>query len=295
MKKIIMAMIGLISWPLFAQEVPADSVKLWTVGGNTSLTFNQVSLTNWSAGGKNSLAGTFLVNTYFNYKKDKVNWDNVIDLGYGLTKQGSDNSIKTEDKLNLASKFGYSAGKHWFYSVLLDFKTQMDVGYNDPPENTKKLSEFMAPAYLNFSFGMDYKPSDNFSLYMSPLTSKTTIVLDDSLSNVGAFGVKEGEKFREEYGASVKVAARKTDLIKNVDFTTRLDLFSSLTNKPQNVDVDWEMAFNMKVNAHLTTILSFHALYDDDIAYINKEGNPEGPRLQFKQLFGFGINYKFGK
>ncbi len=295
MKKIIMAMIGLISWPLFAQEVPADSVKLWTVGGNTSLTFNQVSLTNWSAGGKNSLAGTFLVNTYFNYKKDKVNWDNVIDLGYGLTKQGSDNSIKTEDKLNLASKFGYSAGKHWFYSVLLDFKTQMDVGYNDPPENTKKLSEFMAPAYLNFSFGMDYKPSDNFSLYMSPLTSKTTIVLDDSLSNVGAFGVKKGEKFREEYGASVKVAARKTDLIKNVDFTTRLDLFSSLTNKPQNVDVDWEMAFNMKVNAHLTTILSFHALYDDDIAYINKEGNPEGPRLQFKQLFGFGINYKFGK
>ena len=295
MKKIVLAMIGLLSWPLLAQDAPADSVKNWTVGGNSSFTFNQVSLTNWSAGGKNAIAGTFLVNTYFNYKKKKVNWDNVIDLGYGLTKQGSDNAIKTEDKLNLASKFGYSAGRNWFYSALLDFKTQMDVGYNDPPENTDKLSEFMAPAYLSFSFGMDYKPSDHFSLYMSPLTSKTTIVLDDALSARGAFGVDSTEHFREEYGASVKLTARKKDLIKNVDFTTRLDLFSSLTDKPQNIDLDWEMAFNMKVNAHLTTILSFHMLYDDDIAYVNKEGKPEGPRLQFKQLFGFGVNYKFGK
>jgi len=297
MKKVFLAMIGLISWPLLAQDAPADSVKNWTIGGNSSFTFNQVSLTNWSAGGKNSLAGTFLVNTYFNYKKEKVNWDNVIDLGYGLTKQGSDNAIKTEDKLNLASKFGYSAGRNWFYSTLLDFKTQMDVGYNDPPENTEKLSEFMAPAYLNFSLGMDYKPSDHFSLYLSPLTSKTTIVLDDSLSNVGAFGVTEGENFRGEYGASVKLTARKKDLIKNVDFTTRLDLFSNLDGieNAKNVDVDWEMAFNMKVNAHLTTILSFHALYDDDIAYVNEANEPEGPRLQFKQLFGFGINYKFGK
>lgn len=295
MKKVILAMVCFISWPLLAQDAPADSVKHWTVGGTSSFTFNQVSLTNWSAGGKNSLAGTFLVNTYLNYKKEKVNWDNVIDVGYGLTKQGSDNSIKTEDKLNLASKFGYSAGRSWFYSALLDFKTQMDVGYNDPPENTDKLSEFMSPAYLNFSFGMDYKPSDQFSLYLSPLTSKTTIVLDDSLSNEGAFGVKKGENFREEYGASVKMTARKKDLVKNVDFTTRLDLFSSLTNNPQNIDMDWEMAFNMKVNAHLTTILSFHAIYDDDIKYKNKEGIDEGPRLQFKQLFGFGINYKFGK
>lgn len=294
MKKIILALLGLISWPLLAQDAPADSVKHWTVGGNSSFTFNQVSLNNWAAGGKNSLAGTFLLNTYFNYKKEKVNWDNVIDVGYGLTKQGTDNALKTEDKLNLSSKFGYSAGGKWFYSALLDFKTQMDKGYSDPPENTKMISKFMAPAYVNFSLGMDYKPSDEFSFFISPLTSKTTIVLDDTLSARGAFGVKEDKKLREEYGASAKMTIRKKDLIKNVDFTSRLDLFSNLTDQPQNVDMDWEMAFNMKVNAHLTTILSFHAIYDDDIKYKNKEGVEEGARLQFKQLFGFGINYKFG-
>lgn len=282
----------MISVPVLAQQSKPDTTY-WTAGGEASFNFNQVSLTNWAAGGKNSMAGTALLNLYFNYKKEKVNWDNTINLGYGLTKQGSDNAFKSEDKIYLVSKYGYSAGKHWFYSALLDFKTQFDYGYSDPPQNTKKISEFMSPAYLNLSLGMDYKPSDNFSLYMSPLTSKTTIVLDDSLSNAGAFGVSEGKKLREEYGASVKLTAKKANLIKNVDLSTRLDLFSNLTHSPQNVDVDWEVVFNMKVNKFLSAIASFNLIYDDDMHYIDEAGIDKGPRVQLKQLFGFGLSYKF--
>ncbi len=279
------------------QTAENDTVKYWKIGGTPSFTFNQVSLTNWAAGGKNSVAGTFLLNMHFNYSKDKVNWENILDLGYGLTKQGTDNMVKTEDKLYYTSKLGFAANenKKWFYTGLLDFKTQFDVGYNDPPENTIKLSEFMSPAYVNFSLGIDYKPSDNFSLYMSPLTSKMTIVLDDSLSNAGAFGVKEGKNLREEYGASVKLLAKKADLVKNVDVNTRLDLFSNLRDKPQNVDIDWELAFNMKVNSYLSAIASFNFIYDDDIKYVAEDGTVGEAKAQFKQLFGFGISYKFGQ
>jgi len=294
MKRILFGLICLISVSVSAQDAKTDTTKLWKIGGKTSFTFNQVSLTNWSAGGNNSVAGTALLNTYFNYKKDKVNWDNTIDLGYGLTKQGSDNMIKSEDKIYVVSKYGYSAGRHWFYSALLDFKTQFDYGFSDPPENTNKVSEFMSPGYLNLSLGMDFKPSDNFSLYLSPLTSKMTFVLDDSLSAAGAYGVDKGKNFREEYGASVKVTAKKANLVKNVDVSTRLDLFSNLAHNPQNIDVDWEVVFNMKVNSFLSAIASFNMIYDDDIHFIDSSGIDQGPKLQFKQMFGFGLSYKFG-
>lgn len=295
MKKVLSICLLLVSVMAYGQTADNDSIKNWTIGATPAFTFNQVSLTNWAAGGKNSLAGTFLLNMHFNYAKEKVSWENLFDLGYGLTKQGSDNMVKTEDKLYYTSKFGYAAGseKKWFYTALLDFKTQFDVGYNDPPENTLKLSEFMSPAYLNLSLGFDYKPNDNFSLYMSPLTSKTTIVLDEALSEAGAFGVDPGKNTREEYGASVKVLAKKTDLIKNVHFNTRLDLFSSLSEKPKNIDIDWELAFNMKVNDYLSAIASVNFIYDDDINFVDEEGVIHGPRGQFKQLFGFGVSYKF--
>ncbi|WP_439183806.1 DUF3078 domain-containing protein [Carboxylicivirga taeanensis] len=296
MKKILGLVLTFITVHAFSQPADNDSIKLWKIGGTSSFTFNQVSLNNWSAGGKNSVAGTFLLNSFFNYTKKKINWDNTLDLGYGLTKQGSDNLIKTEDKLYFSSKLGYQVdGSKWYYTGLLDFKTQFDAGYSDPPENTSKVSEFMAPAYMNFSLGMDYKPNDNFSLYLSPLTSKMTIVLDDSLSAAGAFGVKEDKKLRNEYGASVKLIAKKANIIKNVDVNTRLDLFSNLGNKPQNIDVDWELAFNMKVNSFLSAVASFNLIYDDDIKYVNADKVEEGPRVQFKQLFGFGISYKFGQ
>jgi len=297
MKKMMSFCLLLCTIAVTGQTAESDTIKHWKVGGTPSLTFNQVSLTNWAAGGKNSIAGTFLLNMYFNYKKEKLAWDNTIDLGYGLTKQGSDNMVKTEDKLYFTSKLGYNAGEHskWFYTGLLDFKTQMDAGYNDPPDNTLKLSEFLSPAYVNFSLGMDYKPNDNFSLYLSPLTSKMTIVMDDSLSTAGAFGVESGDNLRSEYGASVKMIAKKANLIQNVDFSTRLDLFSNLGENPQNVDVDWELAFNMKVNDYLSAIASFNMIYDDDIKYINEAEETKGARVQFKQLFGFGVSYKFGR
>lgn len=294
MKKSILLLSFLLIIPGFikAQEIP-DSLKSWKKGGDFSFTFSQVSLNNWSAGGKNSMAGTLLVNAFANYKKNKSVWDNTLSLGYGLTKQGSDNAVKTEDKLYLTSKYGYSAGKSWYYSGLVDLKTQMAKGYQDPPENTIRISDFFAPAYVLLSLGMDYKPNDNFSLYISPLTSKMTLVLDDAFSDAGAYGVDPGDKIKNEYGALLKSVYKKSNVIKNVDFFTRLDLFSNLEDEPQHIDVDWEARFNMKVNKYLSAVFAFNLLYDHDIKYVDSSGTTRGPRVQTKQLLGFGLNFKF--
>jgi hypothetical protein len=271
----------------------ADTIPRWKAGGNTALNFSQVSLTNWASGGENSLSGTFLFNAFLNYKKDNHAWENTLDIGYGLTQQGSENPVKTDDRFQVVSKYGQKATEHWFYTTLIDFKTQMGVGYNDPPTNTFVTSKFMSPAYLLVSLGMDYKPNDNFSLYLSPLTAKTTIVNDDSLSNEGAFGVDPGEKIRSEFGSSLKSIYKKENIIENVDFKTRLNLFSNLTENPEHIDVEWETQFGFKVNQYLSASLSTTLLYDHDINYVDDNGVEHGPRLQFKQLFGFGINFKF--
>lgn len=294
MKKIIfiaLMLLGFYGMPM-AQETP-DSLKNWKKGGDFSFTFSQVSLNNWAAGGKNSLAGTFLVNGFANYKKNKSVWDNTLLLGYGLTKQGSDNAVKTEDRLYFTSKYGYSAGKAWYYSALVDLKTQMTTGYQDPPENTIRISELFAPAYVLLSLGMDYKPNDDFSLYLSPVTSKMTIVMDEDLSDAGAYGVDPGDNMKNEYGALLKSVYKKSNLLKNVDFFTRLDLFSNLADEPGHIDVDWEARFNMKINSYLSAVAALNLLYDHDVKYVDSNGMEKGPRVQTKQLLGFGLNFKF--
>lgn len=294
--KFIALCYGIMASAIMTAQEETDSLKNWKLGGDASLTFTQVSLNNWSAGGRNSVSGNFLFNSFANYAKNKSAWDNSLTLGYGLAQQGSENLIKTEDRVLITSKYGYKASNKWFYTALFDFKTQMTTGYQDPPANTQVISEWLSPGYVLFSLGMDYKPNDNFSLYISPLTSKSTIVLDDSLSLAGAYGVDPGDNYRGEFGASLKSVYKKENIIKNVDFFTRLDLFSNLADEPSHIDVDWEGRINLKFNDYLTGVASLHLLYDHDTKTTEMvDGQPvtRGAKLQSKQLLGFGLNYKF--
>lgn len=295
MRRLILSSLVLLFIPLAisAQNAEGDSISNWKKGGDFSFTFSQVSLNNWAAGGQNSVSGNILFNAFANYAKNKNAWDNSLQVGYGLTQQGSDNIIKSDDRILISSKYGHKASKSWYYSALVDFKTQMTAGYQDPPTNSKMISEMFSPAYLLFSLGMDYKPNDEFSLYLSPATGKTTFVLHDSLSTAGAYGVEPGEKSRTEFGAYLKSVYKKENIVKNVDFYTRLDLFSNLTEDPQYIDVDWEARLNMKINKYLTAVASINLLYDNDVKYVDADGVEHGARVQTKQLLGFGLNFKF--
>ena len=164
----------------------------WLKGGMASLTFNQVSLTNWAAGGNNTVAFTSFFNTYANYKKGKLSWDNNLDLAYGLMRQG-DNTfpwIKSDDRIELTSKAGKAINTKWYYAGLLNFRSQFAPGYQAMDKKVK-ISDFMSPGYLLVALGLDYKPVPSFSAFFAPLTGKTTIVLDQTLADAGAYGVEK--------------------------------------------------------------------------------------------------------
>jgi len=287
----LLLMLMATALPVFSQE-GADTVKTWKISGNGALSFSQVSLTNWAEGGDGSVSGTFLFGLNANMKKSKHYWDNSLAVEYGLVKNESQGLRKSVDKLNFTSKYGYDIGKKWFFSFLYDFKTQFDKGYNYP--NTDEyISKIMAPGYMNLALGFDYKPNENLSLFLSPLGSKFTFVLDDYLSSQGTFGVEPGDKFRAEMGALAKFAYLKKSLITNVDFETKLELFSSYTDSPLNIDVNWDARFNMKINKYLSANLGATLRYDNDVKFVDSEGVTHGPKTQLKQLLGIGLAYSF--
>jgi len=287
------------------RTVSNDTTAGWKTGGVFTVTLSQTSLTHWISGGQNSVSVNGLFSGFANYKMGKSAWDNSLDIGYGLIKQGGDDKFrKTDDKIDILSKYGRQAFGHFYYSVLMNFRTQMTPGYNYP-DITNKISDLFAPAYLTLAMGLDYKPDPYFSAFIAPVTGKFTFVTDPSLSDQGAFGVTPGKTSRSEFGGYLRAVYSRNDFksefLKNVSFTTKLDLFSNYFDKPQNVDVSWETLITMKVNKYIAFNFNTHLIYDDNIAVPydrNHDGTVESGEsirslVQFKEIFGVGLSYKF--
>ncbi len=285
-------------------RAPSDTIpKTWLFGGKFTLNFSQTYLSNWAAGGQNSLAGTTFASMFSRYKKERNSWENTLDLAYGLLSQDDRSPIKTDDRIDFTSKYGYqSSNPNFFYSALFNFRTQFAPGYNivDGVETGESISDFMAPAFSIFSLGIDYKPNDRFSAMVSPITTKATFVNIDRLAP--DFGLDPGENARYEFGAFVKMAYT-VDVFENVNWQTRIDLFSNYFENPQNVDVNWENLITMKINEWLSASIITQLIYDDDIIIgaqdavivddvIVTPASSGGPRTQFKEVFSLGLSLK---
>jgi hypothetical protein len=316
MKKIILIASFLIGINTFAQvtdgekalkTVRTDTAEGWKKGGLVNINFTQVSLTNWAAGGENSVSLNGLTSLFANLKKGKSTWDNSLILAFGQLKQGSTDYIKSDDKIQFTSKYGRKASKDWYYAALLDFQSQFTVGYTDAANKSGRISDFMAPGYFLGAIGMDYKPSSNFTVFISPITAKLTVVNDDRLAAAGAFGVdagefaggnsdstilKNGESTRLEVGGYLRMMYKR-EVMENVNYQTNLGLFSSYTDDPTHIDVNWDNIITMKVNKYINASFTTSLIYDHDIA-INLGDNKVGPRTQFKYVLGVGFAYKFG-
>jgi hypothetical protein len=284
---------------IFSQGAPADTTpkpKYWTLKGMAGLNMAQTTLTNWSAGGENSISGNAVANLNLLFSKSGHNWESGLQTEYGMMWTPSKKFNKTVDKLYISSKYGYrieKTGKKntWLYTVSIDFQTQYDNGYKNVGD-IDYISTWMAPGYLNASFGIDYHFKDIFSAYVSPLTSRTTFVLDTFLSNRSSYGVKQGEKILEEMGLSAKVSVNAT-VCKNVTVQSSLSLFTPYNKDFGNFVVDWDVLFLLKVNSFLSATVNTNLKYDDKVTTTDDRGNVTGPKVQFKEMVTVGLVYAF--
>lgn len=293
MKRIYLLSLLFIAFAGFSQEASTvqDSINPWTAKGNADILFNQSTFDNWLAGGENNISGTIKINYDINYKKNDWNWDNKIIASYGLVKtKTSSFAKKTDDQLELNSLLGkkFDEDSKWFYSAFLNFKTQITTGYTynkdiNGTEIRSDYTNFMSPGYLLFGPGLLWKKDDNLKINLSPLTSKLTFVdVAYTLPNEQYFGVKEGESIRYELGFNAS-AYYKLDLVANVTMENILNLYSNYLEDPQNVDLDYQMNINMKINRFLTTNFSFQTIYDDNAF--------QG--FQTRQVLGVGATVNF--
>ena len=274
-----------------AQTETAEGTSPWTREGNLGLKLTQVSLTNWAAGGDNSVAFDFQGAYQANYKKGKHLWTNRLELAYGLNRTGEDGTKKANDKIYLNSNYGYSIAKSWYASAFATFQTQFSPGYDYSISKDISVSEFMSPAYLTTGLGFTYEPNKIFTVVLSPASWRGTFVLNDRLSDEGAYGVDPGKHLLSSFGANLKGEVRY-EFMKNMTVYSRLDLYSDYLHKPQNIDVNWEVQINMAINKWFSTTLTTNLVYDDDVKIAQKDGT-KGPRVQFKEILGVGLQFNF--
>jgi hypothetical protein len=285
-------------------RIAADTTgKLWKRSGVFQLNITQVSLTNWAAGGFNSLGGVAMFNGSANRQKGKTFWDNSLAVAFGGQLQSPQgvsyadgNPVKTDDRIEINTKWGRELKKPWYFAALGQFRTQFTEGFNS---SNDRISNLFAPAYLIAGLGFDYRPSDDFSVFISPATMKLTVVNDELLfigipEDGRVFGVKNGSTTELELGGYIR-AQYKKDLAKNITFLTRADLFSNYLRNPQNMDVTWETLWTFKVNDWFAATLNTQLIYDHDID-VPKLKEVEGvmvpapgPGTQFKEVLGIGL------
>ena len=271
----------------------------WKRGGLMSFNLAQGSLSNWAAGGDNfSMTVNGYFNYFFYYKKDRHSWDNNMDVNLGYVQSTSLGSRKNDDRFDFLSKYGYkvdTTGK-WYLSTLFNFRSQFFDGYTYSNNIPDFSSSFLSPAYVILSVGFDYKPTDKLSMFISPLTSRSTIITNSVLAQKGIYGIPAGQHSINEIGAFATI--NYSNLIaKNVTYKGRLDLFSNYASNPQNVDLFMTNLFSFKINRYFSATYSLDMIYDDNIRLFGP--NHTSPGLQTKSLIGIGflkpLNVKKGR
>ena len=299
MKKVLLSALAfMLCIAAFAQD---EQPQGWTHKGNIGLNVGQNYFTNWAAGGQSSITGQAMFNYEIHYLKNKFKWDNTLNtaLGYSIF-DFKKKPVKMDDKIEFTSLATLKATKHLNYGAELAFRSQFAKGFDYATDSTHYISKFLAPAYVTLGLGIEWVPSPHFSLYFSPITGRMTIVNDDHLAEIGAFGVNSLDandtvqhavnKIRYEFGARA-VAKFQYPLAKNIDFSSKLELFSNYLNHPERIDVDWQNMLVLKVNDWLNANLSTHLIYDYDIPFPDVE---KGSKVQFKEVLaiGFMVNLK---
>jgi len=286
-------------------------VMPWSIKNSLGVNLSEVAFVNWNAGGNNSVSALFYGNFERKFQKDLLLWKTSATIRYGLNAQDGRKVRKTDDEISLNSTYGYrrDSTSNFRYSAKFNFKTQFANGYKYP-QRDKSISSFMAPGYIFLGVGAEYStPNEDLTVYLSPLTDKSTFVLDQRLANEGMFGVTpavrdsigniitKGENVRTEVGILLTSSFSK-EVFTNVNLDNQISFYTDYLNKFGNIDVDWELKLNLVVNEFVKANIGSHLIYDDDVKFkedTNDDGTLEtlGPKIQFKQLLGVGVMYEF--
>ena len=291
------------------KQLPVPVKPTWTFKGNFSANIGQTMLSNWAAGGFSSFNFQAIGHAEANYAKGRHTWLNSIDARIGFVKNYDPSKdvdlplFKNADQFLISSTYNYSMSEksQWSYAFLMNFGSQFIKTW-DANNSELLVSDFFAPAVLNISPGLTWKPKSYLTVFMTPASGQFNFVYNDFLIQraEGAFGNKQNQNIRSEFGARVDAIFEK-DIIKNLTLRSRLQLFNNFTRSDKdpagnsrrwNVDITSQTDIFYKITKSIALNFSWLMIYDDDILIASKTGEKR-PILQIREAFGIGFTYGF--
>ena len=311
------------------QTTPAP--KYWKTSLMTKIDFGQTSLTNWAAGGYNTVTLKSFIDANADYEKDAMFWKNRLQLDYGFL-YSADKPVlqKSDDRIYLESKWGYQAKNSLYYSAEFSFKSQFSNTREFPTpgakadgsalgENEEYTSEdwmaasvlksgFMSPAYTNLALGLDYKPLNWLTVNFAPVTGGLVVVDNPLLRKSYSMPLKREfedvtlsdeemnagncyKSVRFEFGAQLKVDF-KVNVNDNFSYTSQVVLFSDYLDKPQNIRVNWDNRIDWKLTKFFSLTFTTNLIYDDKVMIKNDKDIDKYP--DGKQRVQFKESMAFG-
>lgn len=280
-----------------AEDAPIATPKprYWDCSLQTNITFGQTALWNWAAGGYNTVTLAGNVDANANYAKDKMIWNNRLQLDYGFL-WSADKPIlqKNKDRIYFESKWGYETPiRHLSWSANADFRTQFHDNYDygtpageNPTKedwlNARTLkSDFLSPAYASIGLGVLWTPKPWFSLNFAPLTGGIVTVINKAEVNGVPYYLRKTygmeptafdddgnatyyKGYRLELGAQLKADAKWT-INDNFTYSTQLVLFYDylgIKNKQYEPRINWDQKVFWKIAKYFALTLTTNLIYD---------------------------------
>lgn len=265
----------------------------WLHTFNGSVHFTQAYISNnWYQGGENNL--NVLADLKWECNLNQAvhpNWlfNNMMQYKLGITTASGDSLRKyriNEDNFLFTSQLGYKAVKHWYYSAMLQFKTQFFNNYK--PNSETMTASFLSPGELNLGLGMtyDYKNADQtktLTVAIAPLSYNLKICRDiDNLDPVN-FGIDPEHRTKSTFGSNIE-AKWNWKITPSITWSSRFYVFTNY----KYVQGDWENTFDFSITRYLNTKIFTHLRFDK-----SRPRDIDWKYWQFKEILSFGIVYRF--
>lgn len=256
MKKTILILSIVVS-PFVAKSM--DTTKVFNRNAIYSVSGAFTEVDNWNAGGENSSNVSFLLRENWINKGLNFTTVHLLEGNYGLSRQAG-TLTKNADRLEFTTTLtGSSKTTEWNLSSQFNVRTQLAPGYAKGDTSGVPISNFGAPIYGQFSFGVGNNSYEHWQVFLSPLAGKSTTVLDADLRNKAAFGVDTGTTWRLEAGAKITLNYNQ-QFSEAFSVTAKSDIFYnywgpiSATDFMLDIIALYKIKEAFSVNAHVQLI-----------------------------------------
>ena len=270
-------LIVLLAVTILAQKKDSTKLNKWILSVVAGFNISQLTLSNWSQGGENSLTWTLTGDFSYNYEDDDIRIKNNFKLAYGRTKLGSEDFKTNNNDVYFESVIAKKIDSPINPYLSNTVRTSIAIGYDYSTTPKTEIVNFFDPGYITHSIGFYYEPSKEFNPRLGiaveeVFTSNNTKYANDK-------STPEIEKTRVDAGIE-SVSSLEKIIAENILLKSKLRLFSRF-NSFDVWDVRWDNTIVAKINNFLNVNFTFLLVYQED----------QSLKTQIKQGLQLGFVY----